>query len=188
MNKSEGKMRVVTILELLLLLFMLISCSQQDNKQNIKKVEIKQSINEAPAPAVFESDKITQSSKMKDQPAEQFSVPEFKVLKKDVYDAPIKTQIELNILVYGKISEDGLKQLLNNLYIIYSQEHGFKYHDIPTHIAIFAYTSNELFEAEMGQWIARLLKTSENGQPQIDIKSFQVNQLSIKPEDYFRSQ
>jgi hypothetical protein len=35
-------------------------------------------------------------------------MPKYSILSEDVYDIPLKTQVELNILVSGEISETGL--------------------------------------------------------------------------------
>ena len=43
-------------------------------------------------------------------------IPEYSILSEEVYDAPVKTQIVLNLLVSGEISEQGLITLLNQHY------------------------------------------------------------------------
>ena len=110
-------------------------------------------------------------------------IPRYSVLNEDVYDAPIKTQIILNILVSGKISEPGLIALLNQLYFSIKARKEFKYHDSPTHIYIYAFTSKERAESGMGQWIAMLEKNDYiDVEPTIHINERQITQLDAKPE------
>jgi len=110
---------------------------------------------------------------------------EYTILNEDVYDAPIKTQVELNILVSGEISETGLKTLLNQLYSSTKARKGFKYHDSPTNIYIYAFTSKERAESGMGQWIAMLQKSPGDAKATISINERQITQLGAKPEERF---
>lgn len=101
-------------------------------------------------------------------------MPKYKVLDEDIYDAPIKTQVVLNILVSGGISETGLKALLNKLYSSAKTKRGFKYHSSPTNIYIYAFTSKERAESGMGQWIAMLQKSYGDVSPKISINERQI--------------
>ncbi len=116
---------------------------------------------------------------------EKIVMPNYSVLDEDVYDAPVKTQVALNILVSGEISEPGLNTLLNQLYSSISVRGGFKYHDSPTNIYIYAYTSKERAESGMGQWIAMLQKSYDDVEPTISINELQITQLDAKPEQKF---
>lgn len=116
---------------------------------------------------------------------EKVVMPKYSVLDEDVYDAPIKAQVELNILVSGEISESGLRALLNELYTSTKAKKGFKYHGSPTNIYIYAFTSKERFESGMGQWIAMLQQSPGDAKPRIDIKKRQIDQLGAKPETKF---
>jgi len=110
---------------------------------------------------------------------------EYTILNEDVYDAPIKTQVELNILLSGEISETGLKTLLNQLYSSTKARKDFKYHDCPTNIYIYAFTSKERAESGMGQWIAMLQKSPGDAKATISINERQIAQLGSKPEERF---
>lgn len=116
---------------------------------------------------------------------EKIVMPNYSVLDEDVYDAPVKTQVALNILVSGEISEPGLGALLNQLYSSISVRGGFKYHDSPTNIYIYAYTSKERAESGMGLWIAMLQKNYDDVEPTISINEQQIAQLDAKPEQKF---
>ena len=120
-------------------------------------------------------------------PVEQPKVvlPGYSILNEDVYDAPLKTQVTLNVLVSGEISKTNLTSLLNELYSKTADRSGFKYHSHPTHVGIYAYTSKEYAQAGLGQWIAMLTKIGENGKPEISINERQINQLGAKPEEKF---
>lgn len=115
----------------------------------------------------------------------QIALPSYEILNEDVYDAPIKTQVTLSILVSGKISEEGLKVLLGKLYSSIKARKGFKYHKHPTNIYIYAYTSKERFQSEMGLWIAMLDKSYDDAESTIRIKMTQLEQLGKKPEQKF---
>jgi len=116
---------------------------------------------------------------------EKIVMPNYSVLDEDVYDAPVKTQVALNILVSGEISEPGLEALLNQLYSSIATRGGFKYHDSPTNIYIYMFTSKERAESGMGQWIAMLQKSYADVEPTISINERQIAQLGAKPEQKF---
>lgn len=115
----------------------------------------------------------------------QIILPSYGILNEDIYDAPIKTQVTLSILVSGKISEEGLKVLLGKLYSSIKARKGFKYHKHPTNIYIYAYTSKERFQSEMGLWIAMLDKSYDDAEPNIRVKRTQLDQLGKEPEQKF---
>ncbi|NQS90560.1 hypothetical protein HQ584_12320 [Patescibacteria group bacterium] len=116
---------------------------------------------------------------------EKVVVPQYSVLNEDVYDAPIKTQVTLNILVSGEILEPGLRALLNQLYSSIKTRRGFKYHDSPTNIYIYAFTSKERAESGMGQWVAMLQKSYDDVKSTISINERQIAQLGAESEKRF---
>jgi len=107
------------------------------------------------------------------------------VLDEDVYDAPVKTQVRLEILVSGQVSKPALETLLRSLYSSTRQRRGFKFHESPTHIFIYAYTSRDHAESGMGQWIAMLSRKGENAEPEIDMNDRQLSQVGARPEERF---
>lgn len=156
--------RVFTFLGFALLLVLTItSCGQEKATKSEKKVE-------SSTPAV-------------QQP--KVVLPTYIVLEEDVYDAPIKTQVTLNVLVSGEISDSGLRALLNQLYSSTKARRGFKNHNSPTNIYIYAFTTKERYESGMGLWIAMLQKSYDDVKPTISIKESQITQLGAKPEEKF---
>lgn len=113
------------------------------------------------------------------------AILKYTILNEDVYDAPVKTQVTLSVLVSGEISETGLKNLLNQLYSSTKARKGFKYHDSPTSIYIYAYTSKERAESGMAQWIAMLQKADAETKPTTNINERQLAQLGAEPEERF---
>lgn len=93
------------------------------------------------------------------------------MLNEDLYDAPMKTQIDMNILVEGTLTSAGLSNVLRNIFAEQQKRRVFSHHGgYATHIYIFAYTSRELAEAGLGQWAARLIwMESEGPLPRISI-------------------
>jgi len=113
------------------------------------------------------------------------AILKYTILNEDVYDAAVKTQVTLSVLVSGEISEAGLKSLLNQLYSSTKARKGFKYHDSPTSIYIYIYTSKERAESGMAQWIAMLQKAHADTKPTININERQLAQLGAEPEERF---
>lgn len=107
----------------------------------------------------------------------------YDVIDSDTYDAPIKTQITLHAVVSGKISELGLRQLLQKLYDKANATRDFKYNDgKPTHVFVYLYTSQDHFKSGMGQWIAMLSKVGENARIETQVQTDLIAQLDAKPE------
>lgn len=111
------------------------------------------------------------------------SMPNYEVIDRDTYDAPIKTQIEIHAVVSGNITEDGLRQLLQKLYDEANSTTDFKYNGgKPTHVFIYLYTTRAHFASGMGQWIAMLNKIGEDSRIDIEVKTNLIEQLDSKPE------
>lgn len=110
-------------------------------------------------------------------------MPKYEVVDRDIYDAPIKTQIVMHAVVSGTVTETGLRQLLQKLYAEAQATRGFKHHGgKPTHVAIYLYTSLQHFKSGMGQWIGMLSKIGKNAKVDISVKSELISQLDAKPE------
>ena len=107
----------------------------------------------------------------------------YDVVDLDTYDAPIKTQISIYVVVSGTLTEFGLEQLLQKLYDEANATRGFKYHGgKPTHVFINLYTSRDHFKSGMGQWIARLSKVGEGSRVETQVRTELITQLDAKPE------
>lgn len=107
------------------------------------------------------------------------------ILKEEVYDAPIKTQVALKILISDTaITKQKVRELLTSLYDKTIKRTGFKYHSNPTNIFIYVYTSKE--KAESGDlWIGMIWKSYYDTQPKIRISDTQLNSLTLKPVKKF---
>ncbi len=94
---------------------------------------------------------------------------EYTVLNENIHDTPARTQVTLEVLVSGEFSRKGLMVLLNDLCARIQVREDFVYHQHPTHILIYAYTS----EASPGldEWVAMLAKSYADKEPRISIIS-----------------
>jgi len=93
----------------------------------------------------------------------------YTILKEGVSETPGKAQITENLLVHPGITEADLRTLLEKRYEVVSQRSGFRYHEHPTVVAIYAYPSREHAESGMGQWAGMLLQTPGDSVPRITI-------------------
>ena len=110
----------------------------------------------------------------------------YSILKDEVYDAPIKTQVQLDILIEDtQINEQKIRDLLNYLYNKAIMRTGFKYHNNPTNVYIYVYTSKEKATSGMGQWIGMISKSYDDIIPNILISETQLKSLSLKPVEKF---
>ncbi len=114
------------------------------------------------------------------------SIPEIEIVKEDIYDAPIKSQITQYILIKSNISKDGLEILLHNQFEMLMKRSGFKYRKNPTNIYIFVYNDKEKAIVEQGLWLAMLeFIKNYNDKPVISIREEQIALLRKKPEEKF---
>jgi len=108
----------------------------------------------------------------------------YSIHKEDVYDEPIKTQVALDVLIIDKeMDEQKIKDLLNHLYDKTIKRSGFKHHDHPTNIYIYAYTSKDKAESGMGQWVGMISKSYNDKKPKIAISDTQLSALIEVAED-----
>ena len=108
----------------------------------------------------------------------------YQILDDETYDAPVKTQVAVKLLVSGEITQEGLEELLGDFYREIMTRRGFKYHEGPTNVYIYAYTSKE--RAESGSlWIAMLDKSYSDSGPTISINERQLALLGQEPETRF---
>jgi len=174
-KKSHGFLKFLGIIILLFILWGLIkNLAEEDSAENRTNR--------------FSPPRKETTKKEGQKPAvrrEKVIMPNYSVLNENVYDIPLKTQVELNILVSGEISETGLRALLNQLYSSTKARKGFKYHDSPTNIYIYAFTSKERYESGMGQWIAMLQKSYGDVSSKISVNERQIAQLGAEPEEKF---
>jgi len=107
------------------------------------------------------------------------------VLNEEVYDAPIKTQVQLDILLSGEITEEALRTLLKNLYSSITTRNGFKYHEHPTNIYIYAYTSRAQQQSGMGLWAGMLALSYGDKTPTVTIDKKYLATIKVGPGKKF---
>jgi len=114
----------------------------------------------------------------------QKDILKYSTHKEDIIDAPIKTQVVMEVIVDTKeVTEIKVRELLNFLYNEVSRRTGFKYHKNPTNIFIYAYASKEKASSGMGQWIGMISKSTDDKNPEVTISSIQLNALSEVEEN-----
>jgi hypothetical protein len=87
---------------------------------------------------------------------------------REVMDNVLKTQVLLKILVSGEVSRAGLEKLLAALEKEQSKQTGFRHRSSPTHVAIYAYPSQEHLDSESG-WVAMMLRLGAEASPQFTV-------------------
>ncbi len=112
------------------------------------------------------------------------TVIEHTIHNEDIYDAPIKTQITLEVIVNPEnLNELKIRDLLNYLYDKTKKRTGFQYHKNPTNIFIYVFTSKEKAESGMGQWIGMISKSYDETTPKISVSETQLNSLNEVEEE-----
>ena len=106
---------------------------------------------------------------------------EYTILDEEVYDVPAKVQIDLNVLVSGKLTEQGLRSVLNKLYSETMNRTGFKHHIHPSAARIYLYTSKKRAYFNKESFIALLIKRPNSEDLDIRIHKGQLNDLYAKP-------
>lgn len=125
----------------------------------------------AVASAAPESDSSGDTASSASAPdGEASSLLEHSVLDRQLSETPGKTQVSTDILVPEDASDEDLTSLLRHLHEEESRRSGFKYHDHPTVIGIYAYPSREHAASGMGQWLAMLTKTPTDDEPSIRLR------------------
>ncbi len=112
-------------------------------------------------------------------------IPKYKTLNREVADNNMYVKVSMDLLVSGEISKPGLKAMLEKLNGSEKNKKGFKFNQHPTDIYIYAYTSRELAQAGMGQWIAMSRWNNKTSKPNISYNDMQIEQLGVAPEKRF---
>lgn len=109
----------------------------------------------------------------------------YTIIKEDVSDTPLKTQISITILVEDKenLTEQKLDELLNFLYKEQINKKGFEYHDQPNTVIIWAFDSKEKADAGSGQYIAMISKMYNDTKPKFEMNNVQFKALSLVEHD-----
>jgi hypothetical protein len=105
------------------------------------------------------------------------------VLKDELSETPGKTQVLQELLVSPEIAESDLRSLLSARLEEANRRGGFRYHDRPTVVGIYAYSSKADAASGVGQWVGMLSKTPSSVRPDIRISS-SVGNLSPDEERF----
>lgn len=100
----------------------------------------------------------SESSEAATAPSRDFSI---EVVYNDVYDAPVKTQIERHYVVNGEISYSELEDFLNETYEEIISSTGYDYREYPDAVYLFVYTPG----TSSANWIAMLQKSAASSDP-----------------------
>ncbi len=118
-------------------------------------------------------------------PAEKVAVPEYEIVDEQVYDAPVKTQVEQHIVVTVEITEENLRALLRQQHYAVSKRTGFKYHESPTNIYIYVYETKDKAKAGQGLWLAMSQMSYGDTEPQVNVRTDQIARLGQESQKRF---
>lgn len=172
-----GRTLYVIVIGIAIIAF--IGCGKDKEKEAKSIVSVVEEMQKS-IPDEVSKKEIEEPSKIAEQKS---PLPKYTVLDEDIYDAPVKTQVTLELLISKDISKEGLMALLKHLYEKNRQRSGFKYHKHPTNIFIYAYPSKEHADSGMGQWVGMLAKAYDDVEPEITINEEFLTQLKKKPEE-----
>jgi hypothetical protein len=110
----------------------------------------------------------------------------YTVVDENIYDKPIKTQIEQHIVVSGIPTKMELEAEILKRYRAALARRGFRYHNPATNIYIYVYGSEEQARAGQGLWVGMLAKSySDKGTPEVLVNEERLAALSATPEERF---
>ena len=109
----------------------------------------------------------------------------YDVFLEDIYDVPVKTQIELKIIVRENVTAENLRYLLNLLYDQNIKRTGFIYHTNPTNLYIYIYNSEARAKSGGSQWIAMISKSYDDKTPSIRINEKQIKLQYVEKESKY---
>ncbi len=110
----------------------------------------------------------------------------YSLIDEEVYDKPIKTQIEQHIVVSGVPSKTNLESEISTRYRAALARRGFRYHNPATNIYIYVYGSEEQARAGQGLWVGMLAKSySDKGTPKVLVNDERFAALSAASENRF---
>ncbi len=99
------------------------------------------------------------------------NLPNFEVIERDVYDAPIKSQILLRVEITDTIVTDAqLAELMTKL-SGWEMEKKMKFHLVPTHVFIYAFKDKATYEKDASDYLASFEKMGENDPGKFNYKN-----------------
>ena len=110
----------------------------------------------------------------------------YTVVEENIYDKPIKTQIEQHIVVSGVPTRAQLEAEILERYRAAAARRGFLYYNPATNIYIYVYGTEQQARAGEGLWIGMIAKGfSDKEEPQVRISENRLAALSLAPEERF---
>lgn len=110
----------------------------------------------------------------------------YSIVDENIYDKPIKTQIEQHIIVSDVPTKFQLKAEILQRYRAALARRGFRYHNPATNIYIYVYGTEQQARAGQGLWIGMSAKGfSDKGEPNVLINEPRLAGLSQTPEERF---
>lgn len=110
----------------------------------------------------------------------------YTIVDKNIYDKPIKTQIEQHIVVSGVPTKAELEAEILKRYRAALARRGFRYHNPATNIYIYVYGTVQQARAGQGLWIGMIAKGfSDKEEPRVLINEERLAGLSKAPEERF---
>ncbi len=110
----------------------------------------------------------------------------YTIVKENIYDKPIKTQINQDIVVSGVPTKTELKAEILRRYRAAMARGGFRNHSPPTNIYIRVYGTDKQARAGQGLWIGMIAKSfGDEGEPPVQIDYDRSAALSQRPEERF---
>jgi hypothetical protein len=108
---------------------------------------------------------------------------DYEVVREEVYDAPIKTQVLQRVRMLSVPTETQLRSLLMSRAEPLKQRTGFRYHAAPTNVGVYVYETAEQANAAQGLWMGMLFWRPEDGPPQLTVNQSILGGAGQPPTD-----
>ncbi|MEZ5017359.1 MAG: hypothetical protein R2800_09930 [Flavipsychrobacter sp.] len=96
-------------------------------------------------------------------------LPQHTIAYNNVYDVPVKTQLEQRVVVPACISNEDLTRLLNGLYEAAKKTDGYKYSTHPTHVYIYVHEAGVDWRADGYDWLG-MVSMIDNEEQGVQLK------------------
>jgi len=119
------------------------------------------------------------NSVLKSSESENIDLLEHVIFDEEIYDAPIKTQVTLHVIITDdSVNKDKIGILLNALYSKVMKRSDFNYRTSPSSSFIYAYDSKEKAQSGMGQWLGMISKSHADTHSSVRFNDIQLSALN----------
>ena len=118
-------------------------------------------------------------------PAQETSGRVFALVDEEIYDAPLKTQIQQYFVAPSDITQQEIRDDIQRLYKKAIARTGFRYHRHPTNIYIYIYGSEEKARRGQNLWVAMGSKNFSDSGLSVDVNEGRLAALTTPPEERF---